>query len=218
MRKNERTQQHNSISNLCTFALSACALVLAGCGQARKHEPFGQISVTTDRKLEAMEIAEDVLARMHFAIEKADLETGFIRTRPLPGAQFFEFWRSDNVGADNYLQANLHTIRRTVELDMSQRGREMRITCEVRVQKLSLPEHEITGSAGAYEMFSRSTPSLQKLKLHPEQQKDMAWIDMGRDEQLETEILRQIEERILRGGPSVVPRSSGKSQTTGNGI
>ena len=196
---------------LRAFALVACALMLAGCGQTVKHDPLGQITVTSDRKLEAMKIAEDVLARMHFAIEKADLESGYIRTRPLPGAQFFEFWRTDSIGADNYLQANLHTIRRTVELDISQRGREMHINCEVQVQRLSLPEHEITGSAGAYELFSRSRPSLQRLQLHPEQRRGMVWIDLGRDELLETEILTQIQERILKGGPSVVSQSSGES-------
>ena len=218
MQESNRAQRSKSTGDLWTFALVACALMLAGCGQDRKYEPFGQISVTTDRKLDAMEIAEDVLARMHFAIEKADLESGYIKTRPLPGAQFFEFWRSDNIGADNYVQTNLHTIRRTAELDISQRGREMRITCEVQVQKLSLPEHEITGTAGAYELFSRSRPSLQKLRLHPEQRRDMAWMDLGRDELLETEILRQVEERVLKGGPSVVPRSSDESQATGNEI
>ena len=211
MQKSNRAQNSKSKGGPRALALVTCALVLAGCGRTREQESFGQITVTSDRKLEAMEIAEDVLARMHFTIEKADVESGFIKTRPLPGAQFFEFWRSDSIGADNYLQANLHTVRRTVELNVSHRGREMHINCEVQVQRLSLPEHEITGSAGAYELFSRSRPSLQRLQLHPEQRKDMVWIDLGRDELLETEILRQVEQRILKGGAGVAPQSSEES-------
>jgi hypothetical protein len=42
-------------------------------------------------------------------------------------------------------------------------------------------------------MFSKSSPSLQELNLHQELKKDMAWIDLGKDRQLETEILKRIE-------------------------
>jgi len=145
-----------------------------------------------------MEVAEDVLAKMYFTIEKADVQSGLIRTRPLPGAQFFEFWRSDNVGADNTLAANLHTIRRTVTLDISQQDEELRIGCEVQAQKLSLPERQVSSSARVYGMFSLSSPSLQRLKLNPEQKKQMAWTDLGRDTRLEAEILKRIETGIVR--------------------
>jgi hypothetical protein len=145
-----------------------------------------------------MEVAEDVLANMYFTIEKADADSGLIRTRPLPGAQFFEFWRSDNVGADNTLAANLHTIRRTVTLDISQQGQELRIGCNVQAKRLSLPERQVSNSARVYGMFSQSSQSLQRLKLNPEQKRQMAWIDLGRDSRLEGEILKRIETGIVR--------------------
>jgi hypothetical protein len=186
------------------------ALMPAGCAQ-QHQDVAGRIYVPDIGRAETMEVAEDVLAKMHFTIEKADVRSGFIKTRPLPGAQLFEFWRSDNVGADSCLQANLHTLRRTVELDVSQRGEELCIGCDVRVQRLSLPERDISSSAWAYEMFSRSSPSLQKLKFHPEQKKGVAWVDLDRDMRLATEILRRIEKRI-------VPRTNDESQVTGNQI
>jgi hypothetical protein len=158
-----------------------------------------------------MEMVEDVLANMHFAIEKADITSGSIRTRPLSGAQFFEFWRSDNVGPDNSLAANLHTIRRTVELGISRRGEELCIGCNVRVQRLSLPERDVSSSARAYEMFSRSSPSLQRLTLDPQQKKGMAWIDLGDDAQLAEEILRRIETRVVR-------QTGNEPKVTGNEI
>jgi hypothetical protein len=145
-----------------------------------------------------MEVAEDVLANMYFTIEKADADSGLIRTRPLPGAQFFEFWRSDNVGADNTLAANLHTIRRTVTLDISQQGQELRIGCNVQAKRLSLPERQVSNSTRVYGMFSQSSQSLQRLKLNPEQKRQMAWIDLGRDSRLEGEILKRIETGIVR--------------------
>ena len=57
MQKSNRAQNSRRTRNLRAFALLACALVLAGCEQARKHELVGQITVTSDRKLEAMEIS-----------------------------------------------------------------------------------------------------------------------------------------------------------------
>jgi hypothetical protein len=183
--------------------------MLAGCAQQQRDEATGLIHVPDVGRAKTMEVAEDVLAKMHFAIEKVDEQSGFIRTRPLPGAQFFEFWRADNVGADNCFLANLHTIRRTVELDISQRGEELLIGCDVQVQRLSLPERDISSSARMYEMFSKSSPSLQKFKFYPEQRKAMAWIDLGKDMRLAAEILRRIEKRIA-------PRTRDDSRATGS--
>jgi hypothetical protein len=161
-----------------------------------------------------MEVAEDILVKMHFTIEKADtnpatlgIDTrrwrGFIRTRPLTGAQFFEFWRSDNVGAGNWLESNLHSIRRVVELNMSeqdegppQSGNRLCINCDVQIYRLSLPERRLNSSARAYDMFSKSSPALQRIELNAEQKEDMAWIDLGKDTQLAAEILKRISSML----------------------
>jgi len=143
-----------------------------------------------------MKVTEDVLSRMHFIVAKADTRQGLIRTKPLPGAQFFEFWRSDNVGAKNFAEANLHSIRRTAELQISQQGSQVCIDCSVRVQRLSLPEREVSSSSRAYDMFSRSSASMQTLKFNPKQKKGVAWLDMGNDTRLSTEILKQIEKQL----------------------
>lgn len=209
MQENKKTRKRISTGRIWAYAIASCALVLAGCARQYVGEATEQIHVPDIGKAETMELAEDVLAKLHFVIDKVDVRSGLIRTRPLPGAQFFEFWRGDNVGADNSLQANLHTIRRTVELDITQQGEIVCIGCDVRVQRLSLPEREITSSARAYDMFSRSSPSLQRLRLNPEQEKAMAWIDLDKDMPLATEILKRIEERILH-------RTSNEQQVTGN--
>lgn len=182
---------------LMPYALIACALVLAGCGRQQQRAITSPISVPDIGKAQTMEIAEDVLARMHFDIEKFDIPSGSIRTNPLPGAQFFEFWRSDNVGSKNALAANLHTIRRTVALDISQLGGQLQIDCNVRVQRLSLPERDVSGSsARAYGMYTRSTPSLQKMRFDTWQEKEIAWIDLEKDTRLAAEILKRIEKRV----------------------
>lgn len=191
---------------MCKYTLMTCVLMAAGCAQQNSAPPRVKVQdnalyVERDQGIgtaDLMEVAEGVLARMYFTIEKADAQSGLIRTRPLPGAQFFEFWRSDNIGTDNTLAANLHTIRRTVSLDISQQGQELRIGCNVQAQRLSLPERQVNSSARVYGMFSQSNSSLQRLKLNPEQKKEMAWIDLGSDKRLEAEILKRIETGIVR--------------------
>ena len=224
MRKNIRRQEHKRTGNSCIYAILICAIMAAGCAQQpsaplRVKVQDGTLHVGQNSEIsmaDLIETAENVLAGMHFTIEKADVlreeslgQNGIIRTKPLPGAQFFEFWRSDNVGADNTLAANLHTIRRTVTLDISQQNKELRIGCDVQVQRLSLPERQVSSSAGVYGMFSTSSPSLQRLQLNPEQAKQMAWIDLNSDSQLEAEILRRIETQIVR-------RTNHRLQTTEN--
>ena len=179
-----------------TYALITCALMLTGCAQPQHQETIEQICLQDTQKPQAMQIGEDVLARMHFTIDKADAEQGIIRTRPLPAAQSFEFWRSDNVGSFNSTEANLHSIRRTAELSISRQAGQLCISCDVKVQRLSLPERDITSSGRAYEMFTRSKQSIQRLTLHPEQEKEMAWIDLGSDRQLATEILKRISSTL----------------------
>ena len=198
MQKSKRTQEHKSTSELCTYALMTCALMLTGCARQQRYEAVKQLCVPDVDKLEAMQVAQDVLAKMCFTIEKADIETGLIRTRPLPGAQLFEFWRADNVGTFNSAEANLHSIRRAVELNIERDNERLCITCDVQVQRLSLPERQGGSSARAYRMFSESSPSMQKLKLSPEQKRGMAWIDLGKDARLATEILQRIEKQIAR--------------------
>ena len=175
----------------CILTSCAAFWLLAGCAAPAEFKTVKQICVADVGKTQAMQITEDVLGRMQFRIDKVDTESGYIKTRPLPGAQFFEFWRKDNIGPENTIQANLHSIRRTVEVRMdSQQGR-LCINCRAAVQRLSLPD-ELPVNAG----------SLQKLKLASE---DPTWVDLGEDEKLTTVILKQIEKEITKA-------QKGKSQ------
>ncbi|MHC4184882.1 MAG: hypothetical protein ACYSUC_00410 [Planctomycetota bacterium] len=185
----------NRIESLC---LAACLSLLlgGGCTEVQRSESVEPLCVRTTNEAEIMQTAEDVLGQIHFVTDKADAEQGYIRTRPLSGAQFFEFWRSDNVGAFNCLQANLHSIRRITELDISRQQGQLCIACNVHLQRLSLPEREVSSSTRTYEMFSKSTARMQRLQLRPEQKRQMAWVNLGSDTKLATEILTRIGNRL----------------------
>ncbi len=184
----------------CVLSLEFCCVLLflifsAGCA-SQQGKTSGGISEPITARAEIIRVTEDVLTGMHFPIEKADMQNGLIRTKPLPGAQFFELWRSDNIGVNNWAFANLHSIRRTAEIRITEQNEQMHIDCLVRIQRLSLPGREIDSTARAYEMFSESGPQLQTLQLGAGQIAGMAWVDLGRDQQLETEILQRIERQI----------------------
>ncbi len=202
---------------LMPYALMTCALIFAGCAEPsiekienRKSKieiPTTGLVVPDANKAEAMQIAEDVLAKMYFTIEKADVETGLITTKPLRGAQFFELWRSDNVGAFNTAEANLHAIRRTVQLRISQQSEGLYIDCDVLVHRLNLPQHQAVTGSQAYQIFSKSSLSTQRLILSPEQKRHMEWIDLGKDTKLATEILKRVEEQILNSKSEALNKS-----------
>jgi hypothetical protein len=186
------------MKNIRTLLFTACAVfwLICGCAKEQQFTAVEQICLADKGKAEAMAAAEEVLGEMRFSIEKSNVESGFIRSRPLVGGQFFEFWRSDNVGAFNAAEANLHSIRRIVELDIRQDGEELCIGCDVNVQRLKLPERDVSSSTKAYAMFSDSERSMQRLELNTEQRRGMAWIDLGGDGRLETLILERIEKRM----------------------
>jgi len=141
-------------------------------------------------------MAEEVLGKMHFEINKADIEHGYIKSQPLAAAQVFEFWRKDNAGAFNSAEANLHTVRRIAELNIQEQNNQLCVTCNVNTQRLSMPEREITSSSQMSGMFVKPKGSLQRLKLYSDQKKAMAWLSLGNDERLAAKILKQIKKKI----------------------
>lgn len=175
--------------------LSLLAVCLVGCG-SEQAQPSELICLSDVQEEKVMAEAEDVLERLNFVIDKADAEHGYIRTQPLTGAQSFEFWRKDNVGQFNTSEANLQTIRRTVEINVGSRDDRVCADCVVTVERMSLPENGPAGLNRTSMLFGRSSTSLQHLELTPRQKASMTWIDLGRDSRLETKILGRLKARL----------------------
>jgi hypothetical protein len=183
------------LNKLTAFSL---LLLLVGCAEKKYAQPIDKFCPPAATKADsasspqadAMTAAQRVLADMHFAIEKLDAETGFIRTQPLTGAQSFEFWRADSVGSFNQSEADLQSIRRTVEINVTQQDQQLCIDCRATTQRLS------TAQSQDKEAMAESYHSAQHLKFGRDQKATIAWIDLGRDNQLETEIIKRIEKRL----------------------
>jgi hypothetical protein len=202
-------------TRLMVGVLVASALSLLGCGGQNAAPPPTQMvcedGVTTT---DAVQAAASVLTRMHFDLEKMDAEEGIVRTRPLRGAQFFEFRRSDNASVPDAQEANVQSIRRIVEVRVTGEaaGRRpeaggnslppaasgLQVSCAVSVQRLSLPESEIAGGSEAYRIAVGSSPALQRLRLSPQQVQRMTWIDLGEDPDLAAKVLARVEQELRR--------------------
>jgi len=179
----------------------SCAwlLLFAGCAEQRQVVEF---CVPPGNEALLMHAAEDVLAELHFTIDKVDVENGLLRTRPLAGAQFFEFWRKDNVGAFNAMEANLHSIRRTVELTVNQPADkqlgQLCVDCNVRTERLSIPQQQISDTSPLTEMFSQNRLTAHELEFEKNRKEAITWLPLGNDPQLESRILAALKHRFTQ--------------------
>lgn len=187
-------------------ALAGVALSLGCASQPAGPERVQAVCPVGTTTAQAINAAHDVLAGMHFPIEKLDADQGILRTRPLRAGQFFEFWQDDNVGAFNTAEANVQSIRRIVEIRVKPQAEDasssqstasgLSIECDVQVQRLALPGNEAASMSQAYRIHTRSQPNVQILDVTPQQRKGMAWIDLGPDPQLAAEIVTRIERKL----------------------
>jgi hypothetical protein len=174
----------------------AAAMFLAGCTAGGPREGTARDCSITDQAA-AMKASQDVLVGMGFRIDKYDIDAGFIRTIPLAGAQFFEFWRGDNADGWDAAEANLHSIQRVVEMTFTQSQGKVCMVCQAKVKRLSLPERRVIDTSSAYAMFTQSSSRLMTMKFDLSQRQEMAWVDMGSDARLAAKITDEVLARLV---------------------
>ena len=179
-----------------TALMALLAIGLIGCTETPNVGQIEKICSPLPDVQMAMDAAEDVLVKMNFSIVKADVKHGYILTHPLRAGQNFEFWRKDNVGSFNSAEANLHTIRRTIEMNITKQDGQTCVDCIAIVERMSLPERQADNTSQAASLFTKSGGTTQKIMLNPSQEKNLTWIDLGRDIELENEILRQLKAKL----------------------
>ena len=178
--------------------MTGCIL-FSGCGSQQQAVSDDPVCLPNTLSSQVMEAAQAVLLKMHFDIEKYDTDARYIRTRPLFGAQFFEFWRRDNALASSADQANLHTLRRIVELEFTPQNTTTCVQCRVQVLRLSIPERPIEGASRMGGAFTESSSHYQTLEVDRHEQSQIEWIDAGPDHDLECKILKLIQKNVEKG-------------------
>jgi hypothetical protein len=180
------------MQKLVIFTMLIC---IAGCAENKYVKTVDRLCPANATKTSAMTAGENVLEDMHFTIEKFDDEAGIIRTAPLSGAQSFELWRSDSVSSFNRTEADVQSVRRIVEVNVIEQNNQICINCKATTQRLSMPQGISTDEQG-YGTIIKSRSSFANLQPTSKQKADISWINLGRDSQLETEIISRIETRL----------------------
>ncbi|MEM9185226.1 MAG: hypothetical protein AAGB00_01870 [Planctomycetota bacterium] len=133
------------------------------------------------------------------------LTEGFIETPFQTGATLLEPQRNDSVGRFNRWQATLQSIRRKafVNVQPTPGGYAVRVNVVKQLEDLPQPEQALAGAAvlrsdNALPTGRRSEVTAVTLS--------ESWIDLGRDEPLEQEMLRRIRDRLAAPSPPSAPR------------
>lgn len=134
------------------------------------------------------------------------LTEGYIETPFQTGATLFEPQRNDSVGRFNRWQSTLQTIRRKAFLNVQPTagGYAVRIQVVKQLEDLPQPQQSLAGAAVL--RSDNSLPTERRANFN-EEVASQGWIDLGRDEPLEQEMLRRIRDRLA------APLNSSAAQT-----
>lgn len=177
------------------FVLAVATVLVGGCGTPREARSL--LCAKTDEAT-LFAAAREALEDLHFILETADEEAGLIRTWPLRGAQFFEVWRGDNESPQMAAMSNLHSLQRIAEIELAGSPGQTCLSCKVYLRRLSMPGEFTGGTRQMAALFTEGSFARQSLLLEAErvEAEKIAWIDLGRDEALEQELLDRIEKEI----------------------
>jgi len=189
--------------SLCMLSVSLC-----GPGCVSQTGP-GRLTVRLENRQEYLQFwrqCVDTVRSFGFRLDRVDPSAGVITTYPETSKQWFEFWRRDVQGADELLEASLHTVRRKLAVRVTPAGEphRYRVTAEATVERLSLPERQVTASSAALQAFGSRLPTAEGEIEGPQARGH--WVLLGRDGRLERAVLGE----ILRRWPGA--RTAAQSQ------
>jgi hypothetical protein len=173
------------------LGLAALAAV-AGCQEAvRLDNPTRFASADADY---VENVARRVLEELRFDIEYPEASEGRLATRGLTGASWFEFWRDDTIGTDQRVEASLHTIRRRALVSITPAGGGAEVFVKVTKERLTAPGAGPQSIGETYSIYDFQISELfERDELAPT---PYEWVDQGRDERLEQEILARLAKRL----------------------
>jgi len=171
-------------------ALASLVVAAAGCATVATAR-FPNPSTFTDTPPARVEaVARQVLLGLRFRPILPEKSRGLIETEPVTGASWFEFWREDTIGPMQVAEASLHTVRRRVTLSVSPEGGGSKVFVRVVKERRFAPGGGPETVGETFNVYETSDTQLMKEDVLAE--KDVEWIEMGRDPLLEQRILQRI--------------------------
>ncbi|MGE3182795.1 MAG: hypothetical protein AB7N71_14285 [Phycisphaerae bacterium] len=199
-----------------SFFLIGLAL-FSGCQAPGPITGPTEVKVWIDDREEFIEDTLSILRREFFDPASVDRGKGIVITRPETSRQWFEFWRKDPVDRYQTWESSLHTIRRTVRVDveptrqtasslqvasglaldnptarkrLNQQPETYRLQVTVDKTRYSAPDRQVTTSSGALGIYSERLPTTEGLR--QSRAENERWVPMGRDQILEEYLLNKL--------------------------
>ncbi len=181
------------------ISIVALAVIISGCSASKDSKSVYDQGVDETRSAvvtgaaveDTMNSSRERLGRMGFKFDKFDTASGYLRTEPLGGSQFFELWRDENVGAYNAAMSNINSVARIVEMNFNQIGDDVYVDCTAHINQLSLETGDLQGVSDMKNAFTKSSGGFQRLSIKGG---NAGWKNLGRDAKLEELILSEISE------------------------
>lgn len=136
-----------------------------------------------------------------------DREIGRIETRRSTGGQWFEIWRSDVIGGYQSLESTLHTIGRTATITLDPvdgADQQTLVTVDVRKERYSAPERQVTTASGALGIYSETVPTYAGNRGRAGRFE--TWVPLGRDPLLEQRLLEELSALASRVTAAPAPQ------------
>jgi hypothetical protein len=178
--------------------LVVMAAAMAGCVRAPDARFPNPMPLPSSDAATVEKVAERVLLEMHFEIVYPASKPGRVDTENLTGDSWFEFWRDDTVGNFQRVESSLHTIRRSVHVQVTPAPSGSQVAVKVDKERLSAPGTSPAGISQAYDIYNPRKTSLARQDEFKETR--YTWVPKDRDDALEQVILERIQSHL--GGKS----------------
>lgn len=180
---------------MLVFAGLFLIIAAGGCSEQSADVESSKLCQGGVGMAEMVDLCEEVLLDLTFDIDKSDVASGVVLSRPLRGGQFFEFWRRDNQGGFNNAESNIHSLRRTARFDLAESEGKVCVTCLVDVERLSLSNMGASEPGYKYDKMSSRNIRLANMQVDVSG-KEKSWIDMGGDYRLESELMERLAKKV----------------------
>jgi len=178
---------------MLVLAIMGCRTPLQQAADAPQGNP---IFVAANNEPVVWERTIDVLHDFRFQIARENKLDGIIETQYKVGSGILEPWHRDSVGKENKLESTFQSIRRRLFVSVTPAEGGFLISVEAfkEIEDLAGLAANSEGAA----TFQESTPLQRDLNLVVGQSAPSGWIPLGRDIDLEQEMLQALQAELLR--------------------
>ena len=172
-------------------------MTLNGCGPTQRLDVDNPLTFKCDPDRLWRQSQTELKVR-GFDLDNVDRRAGVIETEPRTSSQWYEFWARDVVTWQGRAESSLHTLRRSVRLEMrADPDSSCRLSCRALVDREVIAPGVVSGSARANSIFAGAAGRMPTLKPLGDQQISQ-WVSLGRDNALEQDILQSITSAASR--------------------